>query len=473
MDAMKLQRASRNSRARNGDARNGAAASEASVAIPRTKIFTQVRKSTLAYRALVFFAVIYFTRPEDYIPGLDSVPIAKIAGGIALLALVFGIPASQRQKLPVELKVLLLLLVHMLLCIPFASWRGGSYDAVVNKFSKGVLVAILVFLVATTLVEIRRLLYIQAATIAAVTVISIFVHHTLDGRLMGYQKGILENPNDLAINIAINFPLCLALLLAAKGAVRKAIWGVGLVFMLWGVVATYSRSGLLAVVVTIAICLWEFGVKGKRTTLLMVAVLGGVVGLGVMVATPKYLVRVESIVRGNIEGSGDRGSLAARQELLKKSLLITLRHPFFGIGPGDFASYTQEWRVVHNTYAEIGAETGLPGAFLFLTLMWLSLRKIRRIKKLPGYAASEDIRLWTSALWAGMAAYVSGALFASTEYNLFPYFMVGYICALYQIASRAEQYEPQPEKKKTGSTGPWSTRLRYDEAGKRQLVRNR
>jgi hypothetical protein len=31
---------------------------------------------------------------------------------------------------------------------------------------------------------------------------------------------------------------------------------------------------------------------------------------------------------------------------------------------------------------------------------------------------------------------VAGALFASTEYNLFPYFMVGYICSLYEIARR-------------------------------------
>ena len=35
-----------------------------------------------------------------------------------------------------------------------------------------------------------------------------------------------------------------------------------------------------------------------------------------------------------------------------------------------------------------------------------------------------------------MMAYIAGAMFASTEYNLFPYFMVGYICALYQIASK-------------------------------------
>jgi hypothetical protein len=34
-----------------------------------------------------------------------------------------------------------------------------------------------------------------------------------------------------------------------------------------------------------------------------------------------------------------------------------------------------------------------------------------------------------------MSAYLAGAMFASTEYNLFLYFMVGYICAIYYIAS--------------------------------------
>jgi O-antigen ligase len=141
---------------------------------------------------------------------------------------------------------------------------------------------------------------------------------------------------------------------------------------------------------------------------------------------------------GNIEGSGDRNSLAARKELLKQSLTIMAHHPLVGIGPGNFPSYTETWLVVHNTYAELGAETGVPGVFLFVLMLFLSLRKIRRVWKLPGYASSEDIRLWTSALWAALAAYVAGAAFASTEYTLFPYFMVGYICAVYQIARVSE-----------------------------------
>ena len=392
-------------------------------------------RSSLAYRALVFFSLIYFLRPEDFIPGLDFIPIGKIAGGIALLALLVAVPSTRRKKLPIELKVLLALLFQMILCIPFAHWRHGAYDTVVNKFSKGVIVAILIYMVALSIGQVRRLLAIQAGTIALVTLVSVFVHRTLAGRLMGIQEGILSNPNDLAINIAINFPLCLAFLLTAKNGLRKLFWGGGLLFMLWGVVATYSRSGLIATVVTLAICVWEFGVKGRRPILLAAAFMMGLVAAGVSVATPHYLLRIESMVRGNIEGSGDRGSLEAREELLKDSLRIMATHPVLGIGPGNFSSYTQTWRVAHNTYTELGAETGVPGVFLFLLLLVLSLRKIKRIRKSAGYRASEDVRAWTSALWAAMAAYVAGAMFASTEYNLFPYFMVGYICAVYQIAN--------------------------------------
>jgi putative inorganic carbon (hco3(-)) transporter len=411
-------------------------------------------RSTLAYYALVLFSFIYFVRPEDFIPGLDVIPIGKITGAIALLALIVAVPASRRNKLTIELKVLLLLLAHMLLCVAFASWRFGAYDAVVNRFSKGVIVAILIYMGATSVKEVRKLLAIQAWTVALVAIVSLIVHHTESGRLVGIQKGILENPNELAINIAITFPLCIAFLFSANKTVTKAFWAVALLFMSLAIVATYSRSGLIAMVVTIVVCVWEFGVRGKRRAVLVGAVFMGIVAVGVVLATPNYLTRIESMVRGNIEGSGDRGSLEARQELLMDSLTIMAHHPVLGIGPGNFSSYTLTWRVAHNTYTELGAETGLPGLFLFLLLLSLTMRKIRRVRTLPGYQSSEEIRLWTSALWAAMAAYMVGALFSSTEYSLFPYFMVGYVCAVYQIASVPQDAKDSSKNEiRTGGRG--------------------
>src|SRR5712692_9762746 len=82
----------------------------------------RTRRSTLAYHALVLFSAIYFIRPEDFIPGLGRVPIGKLAGGVALLALTFGVRAKARHGLPTELKILLLLLVQLTLSIPFAYW---------------------------------------------------------------------------------------------------------------------------------------------------------------------------------------------------------------------------------------------------------------------------------------------------------------------------------------------------------------
>ncbi len=428
--------------------------------------YLRENRSSLAYRAVLFFAVVYFLRPEDYIPGLVYIPISKISGGIALLALIFGTKAENRQKLPIEMKVLLALFLQMLLTIPFASWRGGALDAVINKFSKGVIIGLLIVFLVTSVKELRKLIYIQCASIALVTVVSVLLHETDGGRLVGVQKGILENPNDLAINIAINFPLCLAFMLAAKGGARKALWAIGLAFMMYGVVATYSRSGLIAMTLTGLICFWEFVLKGRRPILLLATGLVALAGVFVMLNTRNYVTRIESTVKGNIKGSGDHGSLDERKELLKTSLDLMVKHPIFGIGPGNFPAYTGSWLVVHNTYTELGAEAGLPALFLFLLFIGLAARKIRAVRKLPGYKVNPEIRLWTTGLWAGLAAYVSGAVFASTEYNLFPYFLVAYICALYHIAATTKIDAPPLIKDTTSGEGD----LQYGPSSKGELA---
>src|SRR5579863_9126022 len=284
-------------------------------------------RKTLAYRALVFFTYMYFVRPEDFIPGLVYIPVARISGGIALLALMFGARAKDRNKLPLELKLLAVLLVHMLLTIVFASWPGGAFEMVVNRFSKGVIIAFLVYLAVDTIDELRKLLLIQAATIALVTLASILVHHTQDGRLMGIQKGILENPNDLAINIVISFPLCVAFLLGSRKMFGKVFWSANLVFMMYAVVATYSRSGLIAFAITGIICFWEFVVKGKRMGLLVGMTVLGVIGLVVVAATPSYTARVKSIFEGNVAGSKDKGSREARKQLILAAGRLTMQHP--------------------------------------------------------------------------------------------------------------------------------------------------
>jgi O-antigen ligase len=420
---------------------------------------TKHDKSTLAFGALVLFSFLYFARPEDMIPGADAIPVGKISGGIALVGLIAGLFTRRvKAKFPVELKLMLVLFAHLCVTIVFSVWRGGSFQIVTQQFSKGVIVALLIAFVIERVDQLRKLLLVQAGSIAVMTVLSIIIHPGGSARLSGISNGILGNPNDLAINIAINWPLALAFVLASRGMFKKALWLIGLLGLFYGVVGTYSRSGSIAMIICFAICIWEFAIRGKRFLLLAGAGFLALVVVVVMVATPHYMTRMESLMEGNIEGSGDHGSLEARQQLLTDSIELTKKHPLFGVGPGNFPVVTESWHVTHNTYTELSCETGLPGLIIYLLILVFAFRNLARVRKTPGYQANEEIRLYTSALWAGLAAYLVGAAFSSTEYNLFPYFMVAYTSAIYRISSEYVPEETAPAKKESHG-GNWRKRI--------------
>ena len=401
------------------------------------------QRSSFAYWALLVFSFLYYARPEDVIPGLNVISVAKIAGGLAVVGLIAGLMTQKgKVKFPLEVKLLLLLGAQMCLTIPFAYWRGGAFATVFGKYSKGVIVAILVSMLVTNLPQLRKLLWVQAAAMVVTAIASILLHRTVQGRLSGALGGIFENPNDLAINIALNWSLCLAFLLRARGPLKKAVWGFGILAMLYAVVATYSRSGFLALVLAGLLCVWEFGVKGRRFHLVLLAGIFAVLVLAF--APPQYYQRLQSIVFGSVQGDLDRGSAEAGKELLRLSVHLMITHPLVGIGPGNFPAVTGTWRVAHNTYSELGAEAGIPALLLFLLVMASVYRNLRVVQKTARFKKDPEFRLFAGALVASFGAYLMGAFFSDTAYELFPYFLVAYTVALRRIAiSSSEKSIPQ------------------------------
>jgi hypothetical protein len=196
----------------------------AAIKKPEDPLVTQ--REPFAFTALIAFSVLYFARPEDVLHILAVIPLGKITGGVALLALIVELRKRRRVKMPLALKFLLLLFVQMCATIPFAYWKGGAFSMVFSSFSEAVNVTVLVSMLVTTLPQLRKLIFVQAAAVSFLTLVSVAVHNSDNGgRLSGVAGGVFENPNDLAINIAINFPFCFAFFLGARGALRKALWG--------------------------------------------------------------------------------------------------------------------------------------------------------------------------------------------------------------------------------------------------------
>jgi O-antigen ligase len=421
---------------RNSDQGDNVSTAVTQIAQPATA--SKPKKNSFAFRALLVFSFLYFARPEDVIPGVYYVPVAKITGGIALIALITALMSHKSKiRFPFEVKLLFLLLFQMCLAIPFAYWRGGAFDTVFSKFSKAVIIAVLVGMLVETLPQLRKLLYVQTAAMSLTTIASLIVHRTDHGRLVGALGGIFENPNDLAITIALNFPLCIAFFLMVRGPIRKAFWAVGALAMLAGIAATYSRSGFLAMCLGTTVAVWQFGVRGRRFGMVFAAFL---IVLALPLVVPShYLSRLETILTMkedvNPDGtfmSGD--SSFARREMLKTSLQLMGEHPLFGIGPGNFPTFSGSWHVTHNTYTEIGVEAGIPALIIFLLILWTAHRNLRSVQKSELYKQDKDIRICAGALVASLAAYLVGAFFTSTTYHLFPYFLVAYTTGLHRIA---------------------------------------
>jgi O-antigen ligase len=400
-----------------------------------------------AYLALVVLAALYFGRPEDVIPGLGVVPMAKIAGGLALLGLVLSLMSGPKRKFAPETKYVVALFVWCAITIPFAYWRAGALLVVMTRLSKGVIVAVLVALVVQEVWQLKRLIWVQAAAVATMTVVSVALHHTKNGRLVGVLGGVFENPNDLAINIALNWPICMAFFFMTRGP-KKLIWGAASLIMLAGVEMTYSRSGFLALVVAALMVLWEFGVRGKRPFLFLAA---AVLGIGILVISPgHYAARIASIVVKNDADPSGEESRAQRKQLIMESIVDAFQHPIFGIGPGNFEATNGAWRVAHNSYTEIAAEAGFPAFTLFCLMFYRALYNLRMVRQSQAYEGDSALRGLTGGLWVSVAAYMVGAMFASTEYSMYPYFLVGYTTALYQIAV-VNREAPEPKKARTTS----------------------
>jgi O-antigen ligase len=432
----------------------------------RRRTIDTLKRRPFIFGTLVVFFGLYYGRPEDFIKPLGHIPMAKVAGGLGFFGLIFAIISdSGKLEVPRAIKILWLLLVQMMLCIPFSLWPGNAFSTVFGSFAKAVVVAMLIGMSVVRLGEIRKLLWIQASAITIVTFLSIAVrNYGEEGRLRGIQNSILANPNDLAINIAITFPLVLAFLLHARG-LKKAVWALGLAFLGLGVVLTGSRSGLLALITSISVCVWEYGVKGKRRHLVVGTAVLFVVGFGAALSNAHYRARVESIFLGNVEGEGIEAmeSAAGRKELLKLSVTTALRHPFLGIGPGCFPLLANAgWKVAHNAYTELAAESGIPALVLFIMALLAAFKNIVQIRKSRQHQEDPEFRLIASALWAGLAAYMTGSFFASTEYNLYPYFVIGYTCAMVRITG-----VPLPEEDKEI---PAPGKIAYDRGRRAQVA---
>ena len=386
------------------------------------------------------FFVVYCARPEDWIPGLNHLPLAKITAVMAMWGLFNALGKTKRtfRDLPKESRILLGMIALMYLG-GFLSpvWRGGAVTRTMD-FSKIYIAWVLVFLLITTFDRLRRIIFIQALSVVLVCAAALIKGHSTP-RLDGVLGGIYSNPNDLAFAIVLSLPFALAFMVTARNAIVKVAWLCGMLVMAVAIFMTASRAGFIDLVISGSLCLYLFAIKGKRPYLIVATALVGVV---VMVgAGGKLYDRFAALSGDSTTDQSAYGSYEDRKYLMVRAVEAIEHYPILGIGVRNFPTYSLIWHDVHMTYLQVCAEGGVFVLVLYLMFFWRGFKNLKILRQTKNL--DPDIVLFVGALQSSLVGFVVGALFAPEAYQYFPYFAVAFTATLLQtIKEHEKEQEP-------------------------------
>jgi O-antigen ligase len=160
-----------------------------------------------------------------------------------------------------------------------------------------------------------------------------------------------------------------------------------------------------------------------------------------------FLFVAPSDYRSRLATTND-DSATARMDDLKRSALVALRHPVFGVGMDNYVLYSNSNHATHNAYTQVAAELGLPALAIYLLLL---VRTIKGLKKVETQAAPtrkrERFHYLSIGLQASLIGFMASSFFASVAFFWYLYYLIGYaVCVTRLFASRQQtQGEMTPE----------------------------
>lgn len=346
------------------------------------------------------------------------------------------------------------------LCVPFSTWKGGSFTTWLTTVQALVLLFFMAAFIRTV-DDCYRAMYMVALAMGTIGILSMVIGGGTGGSATEMRLGLgsasdtLSDANFLALYLVVGIPFIIFALSLKKGIMRVALFLL-LIPVLAGFARTGSRMGLLALALGMGL-FFLFATAIERIAIIMGCIL--FVALAVTLLPQKIAERFTTYFKASSVAEQEAASSAETRKLLFfRSLQLTMQHPVLGVGPGEFmdaeAIDAQEkgqkalWHFTHNSYTELSSETGIPGLALFLFAFWRSYSGLSKIRSKYKYT-----RVGRGALFLQIAVLMScvGAFFLSIAYSGLLYAILG-ISAAYKQAVEKESKEYEAAKLAAAAT---------------------
>ncbi len=403
------------------------------------------------YVGIFLFTLVVYFRPYELIPALSN--LTSMALVIALATVLIYLPSQIVGEgslliFTTEVKCILFIAFWALLTIPIAKDSSLAWDTFNNTFSKVLIIFIVMVNTLRTPGRLKGLMWLAIGAGVMISCQALYYYQQGIFKTEGYRVnidsgGMFGNPNDMALHLVIFLPVAVALGLATKNWIARLLYFATVLLMIGGVVVSQSRGGFLGLIAVGAVLVWKLGKNQRFKAVLISAVVGLIF---IAVAPGNYGLRIISIFVPSLDtvGSADQ-----RGELLKLSLLVTLRHPM-GIGMGNFPIVSIRNLQTHNAYTQVSSELGWLAAAAYVFLMVSPVRKLAAIERRLFAFDKED--LWIYYLAVGVQASIIGymvtSFFGPVAYNWYVYYPIAYAVCLrriYQIRESERGIEVKAE----------------------------
>lgn len=416
--------------------------------------WTVQRGHGLTFVCLFIFSIVLYLRPYELIPALSSFKTMAFWVGIVTLtvyAVSQLIAEGNLTARPREVNMVLLMGLAAFLSIPMAIDPAEAW----KNFSDLVIKTLLIFIVIANVVRTEgrmRLLWfliIGVSIYLSVSVISdyqagvfkIGAAETNTQRVAGAIKGLFDNSNDLALHLVTIIPIVFVLGIEKKSLLRKVIYFPITLLLVAAVIITFSRGGFLGLIAMTLVLARKLSRRNKSAAMATL-VLGVVFFLAV--APASYSGRLATIFDS---GADLTGSSSQRTQVLKRSILVALRYPIFGVGIGNFHHKSFQELGTHNAYTQVAAETGIAAMVCYIILLVHPLRKLRLMER-DMYERDDTSHYYYLAIGiqASLVGYMVSSFFAAVAYQWYIYYIVGYAICLRRIyyLERVQKSAPAP-----------------------------
>ncbi|MBK6512715.1 MAG: O-antigen ligase family protein [Polyangiaceae bacterium] len=418
--------------------------------------------STPGIAALI---VLIYMKPQEFVPGLEGLPLLYIMLGGAVLGLLLDLRLGYAKlDLPPQTPYVLGLLGWCTVTY-LVKVGGGGLPGVIVELA---IIAVIFFLIGMGIQSFRSYEVVLGSLLSVTLFVAFVCFHqglgplgcavmegatseTLrpDGRpchnseecysgdaepgaqyqcektgLFGTvsvgsgrvrYRGVLKDPNEVALTCSVALPILMSRLQRKRSLSRGLLLALGVLLVGATVIFTQSRGGVL-----VFLAVWgvyfvrSFGVKG----LIGAAMLGA----------PLVLL-------GGRSGSESAESSGERSEVLYDGINMFMQSPIFGVGYNQYTEHT--FLTAHNSYMLAISENGFFGLFLFLCILVLSVKTcVSCVLKYRNDPDAEVASTWGTAVLASLGGAAVGSFFLSFTYHhvLWIYFAIA--AGLYVVVRR-------------------------------------